>query len=123
MGFSWLENYDCFNFLNLKTINFDLDQELDKTLRSKLNDLYERSPSGSILYLELEKRREFYKGALKVTSYGKDFHTTNKAQDLELLCSTLIKELDRQLLNWKKRRSFPEVQPELNGIEKKWAYL
>ncbi len=83
-------------------------------IQDELDRLKERVPHNSSIRISLENVNDVYKVKIDVKSLYKKFSTASSGSSLKSTVLKTISEIDRQLLDWKKKR-FLDLQYNYNS--------
>lgn len=90
-----------------------LEKEVVEKIKKRLEELEEKAPSNSAIHLEFDRRAENIKGRLTIRSLHKTFKSEKIAFDPMIAFLLMIEDIEKQLLQWKKRR-FTQSKVNLN---------
>ncbi|GAB4013976.1 MAG: hypothetical protein Fur0010_11330 [Bdellovibrio sp.] len=90
-----------------------LEREVYLKIKKRLEELEEKSPANSSIHLEFDRRAENIKGRLTIRSLYKTFKSEKIAFDPMIAFMLMIDDIEKQLLQWKKRR-FTQSNVNLN---------
>ena len=88
----------------LDLIGLKLTTDQERIIKIKLEQLADRAPFTSAIYLKLEKRKSCIKGHLKIQSFSENFTSSHVASDPIQTFLQLVDDIDGQLLDWKRCR-------------------
>ena len=71
-------NYDDFNYYVVNEANFKLNQRDEAYIKNRLNYIQELTPVYSSMILNLSKRKDVFKGQLKINSFNCSFFSNGK---------------------------------------------
>ena len=99
--------------------NYNKTEEQFKRLHQKLEPLMRQIPCDSRVTLDFEYKKKVFYGKLKVELSKKVLFSKDESVLLENLTHSLCKKACKQVMKWKKSRTFEEITGiiEINKLE------
>ena len=100
--------------------NYNKTEEQLKRLHQKLEPLMRQIPCDSRVTLDFEYKNKLFYGKLKVELAKKLLFSKDESFLLESLAQSLCKKACKQVMKWKKSRTFEEITGiiDINKLEK-----
>lgn len=114
---SYLDSHFKENFI-IHEVDLKLIPEQNSKIRAKLESLEQRAPVSSSINLKFTNEEKEIFGELTINGAGKEFYSGVRGKNPLKIYNLLEKEVDNQLIQWKKTR-FRNYHTSPSIIERK----